>query len=137
MENSLLTEISTDEILAEAGMMGRSLGMPLNNPGGHESAAKGRAGERDWVQGLAKDKKNIASTFRDSTQGGNPTMTPRAEAQAGDFVVVAGKPTKIRDVKQMYGNDSFAYLEGQQKPIITSRLELAKRVGKINVFKIK
>ena len=157
MDNSLLTEINTEinlkeefaewigiayadipeEILTEAGFQNRTLGMPINNPGGTQSAARGRASEMDWVQSMKGDQeRQKPSTYRDPTTG-NPEMARAeqgADPKAGDFVVVDGQPMKVADVKQIYG-DSFIYVQGMKKPIIVSNLKLAKRVGKINVFK--
>ncbi len=123
-----------EEILAEAGFAGRTLGMPLNNPGGPLSAAKGRSQEMDWVQGLKGDQeRDKPSTYRDPLTA-QPEMADRGEdPKSGDFIVVDGQPMKIKDVKQMYGNN-FAYVQGMQKPVMVDNLELAKRVGKVNVF---
>ena len=124
------------ELLDEA--MGRSLG--LAGPGERVSAAKARAGEMDWVADMkARQDKAQArpSTFRDPRKGGEPTMNTQPEdPKAGDFVLVGGRPVKIVDTKTMFGNSRFAYLQGEQSPVMMDRLALAKRVGNKNIFKL-
>jgi len=156
--DNLITEINTEIQLKEAfaswlgvdladipkELLDEALPGPvgLAGPGEPMSAAKGRAAERSWAQELAarQDKaKERPSTFRDPRTGGTPTMAAQPEMEdpkAGDFVVIGGKPVKIVDKKNTFGND-FVYLQGVQKPVIVDRLSLAKRVGKVNVFSLK
>lgn len=128
-------EIIPEELIAEAGLQGAVLGMPTNNPGGPLSAARGRSQEMDWVQGLKGDQaRQKPSTYRDPMTK-NPEMASQdAVPKAGDFVVVDGQPMKVNDVKQMFGNDEFVYVQGMKSPIMANRLKLQKRVGKLNVF---
>lgn len=127
------------ELLDEA-MGGRTLGMADMDP--EMGAARGRAAELDWVSDM-KSRQDAAkkrpSTFRDPTKGGAPAaMRPEMEdPKAGDFVVVGGKPVKIVDIKQMFGGMDFVYLQGVRKPVMMDRLNLHKRVGKVNVFSLK
>lgn len=153
MDKKLLNEINTkinlqeefaeflgvalEDIPAELLEMGRALALePMDNMG---RASHDRAGEMDWRKGMqgGKEAPYKPKTYRDPTRGGMPTSAQRADAQQGDFVVVNGKPVKIVDKKEMFGGNQFVYLQGMQKPVIADRLNLHKRVGKVNVFSLK
>lgn len=123
------------EILDEAFGQG-ALGMV--DMGG-ESRREARRGEQEWrteMQPGGREAPYQAKTYRDPTRGGEPTMSPGSEANVGDFVVVDGKPVKIVDKKTMFGGNNFVYLQGMQKPVIADRLNLHKKVGRVNVFAI-
>ena len=135
---STTTLFNSAELLDEA-MGGRTLGMADVNP--EQGAAKGRAAELDWISDMKARQdtaKKRPSTFRDPTKGGAPASMPEMEdPKAGDFVVVGGKPIKIVDIRQMFGGMDFVYLDGVRKPVMLDRLNLHKRVGKVNVFSLK
>jgi len=150
MDKSILTQIN--EEIKQKAEFASWLGVALedipqelldeafgNADMGGMSAAQAKAGERSWAQELAAGKpEGRPSTFRDPRKGGAPEMAAKPETpdpNVGDFVLINGKPVKIVNKTQTFGND-FVYLQGAQKPVMVDRLQPVKKVGKLNVFAI-
>ncbi len=114
------------------------VGMSAVDPSGMggESAAKARAGERDWIADLKGQEP--AQTAYHGREGGPRALPPggageQATPQPGDFVKVGNELKKVSKIENKFGND-FAFFGPNEKPAMLMHLKLDKEIGGKRVY---